>query len=352
MRQSRYTGECSACGTAWSCTACLATRDCKRCTPSARCGSCRNVHSKAHRAAHAHAALGSASTGVQQKRAADGCMTCATPRRRAVVPRPLSDAPSAIDVPRTRGGLNTYYELVARTTPDLWSAGGGRWMHRPASAALSVESVVAKDNYETPARIWRHAITEYGLNRDAHASALNAVLPSYDTRDTPGPRAGARYWLNPAFGVHCGGIGAALAAHVWQSECAVVARLPALLHTAWWHDHVMRADAVYYLREKVRFTNPFLDEVRGDYFYSFVLVRWEAQPATTPAAMQPLEFCHEASDVEPDAAQLLRIRRCCACGKYRVLPRYQPEPPQPFDCGALADTRFASCEAACPVWLL
>ena len=52
----------------------------------------------------------------------------------------------------------------------------------------------------------------------------------------------------------------------------------------------MRADAVYYLRDKVRFTNPFLDDVPSDYFYSFVLVCWEPTRATASPVMHPLEL--------------------------------------------------------------
>ena len=106
-------------------------------------------------------------------------------------------------------------------------------MHNARSEALHVVRVTPKDCYETPAHLWRHAIAAFRLDRDAHASALNAVLPAYDTRDAPGPQPGARYWLNPAYGVRCGGIGRALAAHVWQRGCAVVALLPALLNTDW-----------------------------------------------------------------------------------------------------------------------
>lgn len=226
-------------------------------------------------------------------------------------------------------------------------------MHNPASATLRAEHIFAKDNYETPAHIWRHAIATHGLNRDAHASSLNAVLPAYDTRDDPGPRPGQRYWLNPAFGVHCGGIGRVLEAYVWQKGCTVVALLPALLHTDWWHDYVMHADAIYYLRNKVRFSNPFLDETKADYFYSFVIVCWEATRAAGPAPWEPLSLppltCEGA---ESDAAQVLRVRRCTACGKYRVLPRHQPEQGGVFVCSGLADPMFASCDAPCPVWLL
>ena len=83
--------------------------------------------------------------------------------------------------------------LIARR-----SCGGGRWAYNPAATDLAVEHFNVKDQYETPSHLWRWAITEFGLNRDAHASSLNAVLPAYDTRDSVGPVAGARYWLNPA----------------------------------------------------------------------------------------------------------------------------------------------------------
>ena len=33
----------------------------------------------------------------------------------------------------------------------------------------------------TFANIWRHAVATFSLDRDAHASSLNAVLPAYDS---------------------------------------------------------------------------------------------------------------------------------------------------------------------------
>ena len=77
-----------------------------------------------------------------------------------------ADGIEALDLPRSRSGLNVYYELLSRTTPDLRcvirsapaaaahalrarafltlrpvgrSAGGGRWMHSPAGGDLLVE---------------------------------------------------------------------------------------------------------------------------------------------------------------------------------------------------------------------
>ena len=98
----------------------------------------------------------------------------------------------------------------------------------------------------------------------------------------------------------------------------------------------------------MRFTNPFFDDVAADYFFSFVLAVWEPTPAKAAPVMQPLSLPRvDASD----CAQQLRVRRCTLCGKYRVLPRHQPQPIAPFVCEMLADRRLASCDAPCPVWL-
>lgn len=94
--------------------------------------------------------------------------------------------------------------------------------------------VEPKDQYETPAWVWRFAVREFDLDRDAHASSLNAVLPRYDTPADPGPVPGSRYWLNPAYGGHCRGIGDVLAQYVWQHGCTVVALLPVLVHHQWY----------------------------------------------------------------------------------------------------------------------
>jgi hypothetical protein len=254
-------------------------------------------------------------------------------------------------------------------------------MYNPGSTALAIEELSPKDQYETPAHIWRFAVERFRLDRDAHASSLNAVMPAYGTRADGGLVAGARYWLNPAYGGRCVTIGDALATYVWREGCAVVALLPGLMHTDWyappclvhsatvatrpracrsylphqpllvlirWHHYVMRADALYYLRDKVRFTNPFLDEVTADYMYSFVLAVWEPTPSAVPPVMQPLDLPRPEA---LDPGQLLRVRRCHVCGKYRVLPRHQSGLSEPFECASLADPQFASCSAPCPVWL-
>jgi len=135
---------------------------------------------------------------------------------------------------------------------------------------------------------------------------------------------------------------------VWKRGCAVVALLPALTHIAWWHTFVMRADTVYFLTEKVHFSNPLLDAVPGDYMFPLVLVVWEPTPPISPTTFKSLQLPRVASS---DPGQLLRVRRCSACGKFRVLPRHQEEPVGRFTCGDVTDPEFASCASRVQVWL-
>ena len=111
----------------------------------------------------------------------------------------------------------------------------------------------------------------------------------------------------------------------------------------------MRADELYYLRDKVCFANPFVAGGGSDYFTSMALVVWGPAPAAEKPALTPLVLPRVE---EGDPAQLLRVRRCADCGKYRLLPRHQAEPAGgAFVCARLGDPRFASCAAPCPVWL-
>jgi hypothetical protein len=87
--------------------------------------------------------------------------------------------------------------------------------------------------------------------------------------------------------------------------------------------------------------------VYGTSFYSFVLVVWESTRASAPPDWQPIELCRAADGSDEEK---LRVRRCSSCGKYRVLPRHQSEPPKPFTCSALADPSVNSCAAPYVVW--
>ena len=55
------------------------------------------------------------------------------------------------------------------------------------------------------------------------------------------------------------------------SRCSFVLRYRRIVQVARVCEH---ADSLYYLRGEA----PFFDDVAGDYFYSFMLVRWERRP--------------------------------------------------------------------------
>ena len=108
-RTNPYERPCGLCSGRGTCAACVQTAQCTECTRTARCGSCRNIHSKLARAA------GRASMG--------------SPRRSTLASSPLqlgqaAAPPDALDLPRSREGLHTFYELVATTTDALRFSGG------------------------------------------------------------------------------------------------------------------------------------------------------------------------------------------------------------------------------------
>ena len=154
---------CALCTRVQVCEPCVSTSGCIECTSTARCGACRNVYSRYRRSHGFSSARGAAPS---------------SPRSPKLIG--ASTAPvDCLDVRCSRDGLAAYYDLVATTT-DAISFSGGRWLFDESSEALQVELIVPKDQYETPAEIWRAAVRMYGLDRDAHASPLNAVLPAYD----------------------------------------------------------------------------------------------------------------------------------------------------------------------------
>lgn len=117
---SLYGGTCSACGTAWSCPACLATRDCSDCTPSARCGSCRNVHSKAHRAAGKHVSLES---GKRRPRPVE---ESPLKRRERLVPSPPPPRASLAPPLRPPPSLTSQHETCCRRVVRKRKPSGAR----------------------------------------------------------------------------------------------------------------------------------------------------------------------------------------------------------------------------------
>ena len=109
------------------------------------------------------------------------------------------------------------------------------------------------DEWPTPPRLFAALDAEFRFSLDVCASASNAKCARYFTREADGlaqdwPGA---CWMNPPYGVE---IGKWVAKAQRESRRSVVVCLvPARTDTGWWHDHVMRAAEVRFIRGRLSF---------------------------------------------------------------------------------------------------
>ena len=161
---SSYARACTICSYERTCDECVATKICSNCTSSARCSGCRGVLFKMRN----RKGVSSSAVSPSPRKAA----------RRQSPPTPTRSSPGdALDLPRDRAGYRRYLELLEAQGGGV-SRAGARWLFEPESPALHLEHVVTKDQYETPAWLWRHYVALEHLTVDANATALNAVAPT------------------------------------------------------------------------------------------------------------------------------------------------------------------------------
>jgi len=124
-----------------------------------------------------------------------------------------------------------------------------RWHIEVDAPGLLFERVVAKDNYETPAWLWRHYVEHESFTVDVDSSALNALMPTYlTTADPPATLErlrGVGIWLNPAYGPKCSAIEPTLerllSTAVTERDCWLVAFLPVYSFRTWFDKYAQRA---------------------------------------------------------------------------------------------------------------
>ena len=121
------------------------------------------------------------------------------------------------------------------------------------------------DDWRTPRAFFDAVAAHYPLVIDAAASPANAMLPRYWTAEddalkqdwdaaTAGGTQGA-VWCNPPYG---------RGMDKWLEKArrerargvTTVVLLFARTDTAWWHDHAMRADRVFFVRGRLSFERP------------------------------------------------------------------------------------------------
>ncbi len=113
------------------------------------------------------------------------------------------------------------------------------------------------EDWETPQEVfdfWNH---EYQFDLDAAASHDNAKCALYFTKESDAlsrPWVG-RVWLNPPYS-HSIGKWIQKAYEEVEREHAetVMCLIPARTDTSWWHDYVMKADHIWLIRGRLRFS--------------------------------------------------------------------------------------------------
>lgn len=147
-------------------------------------------------------------------------------------------------------------------------------MRGEGADAVAVPSSIlfssARYTWATPRALFAALDAEFRFTLDACASPDNACLPRYFTEQDEGLMqawAGERVWCNPPYGPHL---------RRWMEKCwtesasaLVVALVPARTDTAWWHDYVMQASEIRFLRGRLRF-----GDGAGRATFPSAVVRW------------------------------------------------------------------------------
>ena len=110
------------------------------------------------------------------------------------------------------------------------------------------------DEWATPQALYDALNAEFGFDLDPCATPENAKCRRYFTRDDDGLAQmwAGRVWMNPPYGREIGRW--IEKAHMEaQRGSLVVCLIPARTDTAWWHNHVMQATEVRFIRGRVRF---------------------------------------------------------------------------------------------------
>tara|TARA_Y100000401_G_C8300327_1_gene213675 strand:+ start:407 stop:946 length:540 start_codon:yes stop_codon:yes gene_type:complete len=113
--------------------------------------------------------------------------------------------------------------------------------------------------WRTPGWLIRFLNEVYDFDLDAAASPDNAICEKYLSEEDDALSVeewpGDRIWLNPPYGR---AVGKFVAKAHQQAEMfgktVVVVLVFARTDTAWWHDFAMRAQDIYFIRGRLRFT--------------------------------------------------------------------------------------------------
>jgi len=112
-----------------------------------------------------------------------------------------------------------------------------------------------RTDWATPPAIFGPLDEEFGFELDVCATAENAKCARYFSPEQDGLSrdwAPSVCWMNPPYGREISKW-MRKAAEEWRKGATVVCLVPARTDTAWWHEYVMLATEVRFLRGRVRF---------------------------------------------------------------------------------------------------
>lgn len=153
---------------------------------------------------------------------------------------------------------------------DTVSARPSRDPNIPEQVARpSVHFSSRTDLWPTPQALFDELHIEFGFTLDVCALPDNAKCPRYFTPETDGlsQEWTGVCWMNPPYGRTIG----RWVRKAFESTAAgatVVCLLPARTDTAWWHEFVVKADEVRFVRGRLRFG----DAAAGAPFPSAIVV--------------------------------------------------------------------------------
>lgn len=169
---------------------------------------------------------------------------------------------------------------------------------------LSIPTVAARDDWETPAWLFNPLHAEFCFTVDGAAADYNYRLPRYWTVKEDGLAqdwTGERVWVNPPFPGKALG---AFAAKAYRSrEVAVCAMLtPVKCDQGWWHSYAMRGE-VRFVKGRVQFRG-----AKGCYAGPIAIIIWGAG---TPGKMVTIDpRARQASLFEGNKSKEVDVGNC------------------------------------------
>ena len=111
----------------------------------------------------------------------------------------------------------------------------------------------------TPDKLFRELHREFAFEYDLCPMDGEAIhrdlLPFSPREQKKWPLAPTRIWMNPPYGKNLGDwLERALAES--RRGSLIVALIPSRTDTSWWHDYVMKAQEIRFLRGRLRFIGP------------------------------------------------------------------------------------------------